>query len=868
MRPGKPPEPEKGFPMKQVCLSFLSMLMLAAAAHGQDADAGVSVTEAAETATVAAPAVPFAEIWAGPAVSSPSPRVSLDVALEPSYPVARPAAFECRIQSRGAHPETRATMTLTDAAGAVVGSEEIVLTLYDGPNACRFLWDAREAAPGSYRAVFEVRYPGDDPSAVSEVQLRKVTEEQLRAEQSAVAAEAVRLQQVVESARARGARFPDIEMRLSLVQEFLGRAERDLAAGDWRAFDAKLSYGRRTVESVRAGLAFGASPVALAPEPRPDLTGLEVREGAFFAGMQPVFLFGIALRRPDPHAVHVLRRYGLNLAVFEIAPEDTLDADGQPLPFKAEYDAFFAGAREDGVTLLAQLAPHRPGAALLDAHPEIAAAGFVNIAHPLVAARFRQHIELAAPYLAAEPAVAMVSIAHAPRFRLEEESVRQQFIAHVQTLYEDRQALNQSWRAHLADYEEILIGDAGEQYDYRQKRAYQWDWQAFHRSLAVQYLQGLRDEVKQLAPGKPLLATLPDNVFQPGESRDGLDREAIAGMMDITGCTTQLSPSSDLYAYRYPDQSAFCTVMRSMEPDKPVVCAENQITVDDTLSPEYAYAYVYTAVWDAVVSGLSAMALPGDSPVFLRPETFEAFAAAALDINRLAPVVHAMQRAPAEVGILWSDSAKVFDDGEPYLLSARFAYEGCSFSGYAVRYITEAQCVSGDLDLLKVLVIPETPSLRNDAFTAIQEYVEQGGTVARVGKPIPYNERGHSRQDVIRNTSKTVLVRGMNLPTEYLHAMDAAIVLGTLEDISRPINGHGYPLEGVKTRMVAWQGDNYLFVVNMRPEAILCYLSGAQHSGTDLISGRRAQFPCLLNPLEPMLVRLDSAIPEKMLTSR
>ncbi|HNR31964.1 MAG TPA: hypothetical protein PKI11_13825, partial [Candidatus Hydrogenedentes bacterium] len=165
-------------------------------------------------------------------------------------------------------------------------------------------------------------------------------------------------------------------------------------------------------------------------------------------------------------------------------------------------------------------------------------------------------------------------------------------------------------------------------------------------------------------------------------------------------------------------------------------------------------------------------------------------------------------------------------------------------------------------------VIPETPSLRNDAFEVIQDYVEDGGTVARVGKPIPYNERGHSRQDVIRNTSKTVLVRGMNLPTEYLHAMDAAIVLGTLDEISRPVNGHGYPLEGVKTRMALWRDDYYLFVVNMRPEPILCYLSGPRHTGTDLIGGRRVRFPMLLESLQPMLVRLDSAVPEKLVTSR
>jgi len=831
--------------------------------------ADTPIADAADAASSGSTVVGFEEIWVGPGTATPAPRATLDVPGAAGLPASQPAVFECRIEARGTYPDTRVTLTLTDEAGAVAGREEIVMTLFEGPNACRFLWDARKAAPGDYRAVFELRYPGDDPSALFETRLRKVTEDQLRSEQASIAGELARLWESLRRAEARGEHFPDVEMRLTLVEAFLARAKADAAAHDWRAFDAKLAHGRQTVESVRAELAFGAPPEVLTETLRPGLEGLQVRDGGFFVGDQPVFLFGVALRKPDADRVRMLRDLGLNFAVFEIAPDDTLDAAGQARPWQSAFEGLFAAARQDAVTLLAQLAPHRPGPDLMDAHPEIAAAGVVDIAHPRVAERFGKHIEAVAPVLAREAAVSMLSLAHAPRFRLEDESVRAQFVEHVKTLYEDRHSLNQSWRAHLADYDEILIGDTPEgHFDYREKRAYQWDWQAFHRGLAVRFFEELRDRVKRLAPAAPLMVTLPDTVFTLGESRDGLDREAIAGMMDLTGCTTQLNPDSDLYAYRYPDQSAFCTVMRSMEPDKPVVCAENNIKVDADLSPEYAYGFVYTAVWDAVVSGLSAMALPEDSPVFERPETFEAFAAAALDITRLAPVVHAIQRAPADVSILWSDSAKVFDDGDPYLLSARFAFEGCSFSGYAVRYITENQCVSGDLDRLKVLVIPETPSLRNDAFEVIQDYVEDGGTVARVGKPIPYNERGHSRQDVIRNTSKTVLVRGMNLPTEYLHAMDAAIVLGTLDEISRPVNGHGYPLEGVKTRMALWRDDYYLFVVNMRPEPILCYLSGPRHTGTDLIGGRRVRFPMLLESLQPMLVRLDSAVPEKLVTSR
>ena len=101
----------------------------------------------------------------------------------------------------------------------------------------------------------------------------------------------------------------------------------------------------------------------------------------------------------------------------------------------------------------------------------------------------------------------------------------------------------------------------------------------------------------------------------------------------------------------------------------------------------------------------------------------------------------------------------------------------------------------------------------------------------------------------------------MNLPTEYLHAMDAALVGGTLPEIVRPVNAHGYPLEGVRSRYVTHEGESYLYIVNLRRDPAMVYVSGLADSGRDLIRGRDIQFPKELAPLDPMLIRLDKQAP-------
>lgn len=795
------------------------------------------------------------EWWASPGASEAAPQVSLNVVTAESCSAGVPLRFECQMSAKRDTGEVRVQMILRDANEVEIGRDEIRMPLSQGPNRCLFHWDAALAAPGEYTADFDLQSPGDDPPATCRVHLKRISEAVLRPEMDRVAAHLLEMQAGLEEAATNGRCVAALEVKLAVAQEFLARARVDADAGRWRAASRKLDYVFRSEKAVHGGFVLGEPPEWLGPPVEVDYATLEVRDGGFFCSGQPVFLFGLAITPGTGEGILRLERYGLNLGVAGVAPDTTMNGGAGLAPM-------FDAARKANVTVFLQLTGRVAGETT-----EAAAKSFMQYVQGEGHDQFLQYVDSLIPQLSSQAMAGGISLAFEPRFRFEDEATRVRFVEHVKTLYEDRHALNQSWRSHMGALEEIQVVADATVHNYHEKRAYQWDWQQFHRQLALDFLGNLQSRIEPSVGTKPLLVTLPDTVFEKGESRDGIDREGLANLMDVSGCTAALVPQSELYAYSYPQQSAFCTLMRSMQPEKPVLCLENRIAIDEEMPPEAANGYVLSAVWDAVISGLNGMALPEDSAVLDSPETLEAFATAAQDINRLAPIVYAMQRAPADVGVLWSDSSKVLDDGDPYLNSARFAYEGLSFSGYQVRYVTESQCVAGALERLKVFVIPETPAVRDETFAAIQKYVENGGTVARVGKPIPYNERGQSRHDVIRNTGKTVLVRGMNLPTEYLHAMDAAIELGALEAISRPINSSGYPLEGVKTRHIQYEGHDYLFVLNLRREPVLCHLAGPRQSGKDLICGRQVQFPEQLPPLQPMLVRLDSAVRERTLAT-
>ncbi len=795
-------------------------------------------------------------LWAEVVDSTPAPRAHLDVPLTTDFPADSNVPFTCVIHSKGRYPETHVTLAVYDNEGTRLGRDALTIDLYQGPNECRFLWEAAPLPPGKYTLHFKAQYPGDDPAATCDVRARKVAPRQLVKQIGAMETRLKTLRTagktVAESSR------PYLAMRLAAIEQTLTLARRAADTANWRRLNTALARAQRLAQGAYAAMVLQPRYPLLGP-PAAQMSQLQIRDGGFFAGDRPVFLFGAALPEADPDSLKRFAGYGLNLSVVPLSPE-TRD---MPRDFAHTYDAVFETAEKHHMAVVADLNPGTLATALDDPAPGMVRDGQTNLAQPQIRKRYYAHVADAAAYLARKPAVHAVSLANEPRFWFENDRVRNQYIDFVRGIYEDRHALNRSWRAYLADFDDITIKNGHPEWDYHNKRAYQWDWQHFQQQLTLDYFSRAQALLHDAAPALPTTVVLSDSVFEVGESRHGIDRELLAQKLDLTGCTATLSPESELYAYSYPYQSAFCTLMRSMQPTKPVICTENTIELDPAMRPDDAFDYVYAAMWDAVISGLNAMALPADSPVFTHAETAEAFATANLDINRLATVVHALQRAPADVGILWSDASKVFDDGKPYLRSARFAYEGVSFAGYQVRYITEQQIRAGMLDSLAVLVIPETPAMRDESFAAIQEYVDTGGSVARVGTPIPYDQHGRSRQNVLRPTGNTVLVRGMNLPTEYLHAMDAVIEKGGLDQIPRPINAHGYPLEGVKTRYVQHDGDHYLFVLNLRADPVDCFLAGPLRDGRDLIRNERTGFPRRLEPLKPMLIRMQDRTKEQ-----
>lgn len=819
-----------------------------------------------------APAKSSCRIWVEPGASESGERVGLDIQYLDEYLLGEPLAFDCTAQRRGNVDKVLVRLVIRGANGKALHEGEVLLSLWDGQEDCQFRWDASGLPTGVYTARFEWRDRPEFLLGWSEHVVRKVSLDELEA---ALAQSDAAIRQLVarlDDLAAEGQRPPYARVQVAMARDFVALAKEDLARGNWRRVDLVLRYLQATEDSVRASLAFGQFvPELSQPIPQPDLSTLEARDGAFYAGGRPVFLLGWGGIRRVPEEIARIRRYGLNLAAIEVAPHDTLLSDTEVADVPAMLSPLFQRAEENNVSIMVNLNPAAMPQWAIDRWAGMSneALGGVDVTCPEARALIERHFTVVLPYLAEQKVVNSVCLLDRPAFRFDGDRVRQGFLAKVKELYPDRHALNRSWRAHLASFDHIDISRDHLPHEYQEKRAFRYDWQTYHRQLGSAYITWLVSLARELAPELRVHVKFADTMFDEGESRLGVDHETLVHETDLSACTAAIAPYDPHYALAYPHQALTYAFLQSLAPDKPVFDLEERILPSQDCAMSYNGAFVHSAMWEAAVAGLSAAALGGwdayEKPtdlvdnILVQPECLEGYARACLDLNRLADLVVAFQSAPADVAILWSLPSKILDDGDPYLSSTRDAFEGCSFSGYKVRFITQQQCVDSGLAEVKVLVIPETPALNEETFKVVQDYVAAGGVVARLGTPIPYNERGHSRHDSVGTTPRTVLVKGVNLPTEYLHAMDAVLQFDVLEPIPRAVNPHGFPLEGVRTRYVDVDDTGYLYLLNLRKEPVRSHLVGQRQSGRDLILGRDVVFPMTVEPLDPMLIRLEGA---------
>ena len=235
------------------------------------------------------------------------------------------------------------------------------------------------------------------------------------------------------------------------------------------------------------------------------------------------------------------------------------------------------------------------------------------------------------------------------------------------------------------------------------------------------------------------------------------DFERVWSMFDVVGFDGGCSLGSSEFIVNFASGCLEIDMARSFFPEKPIANNEDHIIPDGTYR-HYGDAESYLANALPFFLGQNAASYWLWQPrfhgngeyAFTMANTYHASIRVASDLRRAPEEVASFRRTPNPPFRLFH-SVPSMTDRDSYVRSLYGLYAGCSFSGWAVRFLSERGAAADDFGGAKVVVVPDARRVSDATFAALRKFAETGGRVVVFGKeallsneygrPVPSREK-------------------------------------------------------------------------------------------------------------------------------
>ncbi|MFN7994315.1 MAG: beta-galactosidase [Bryobacteraceae bacterium] len=260
-------------------------------------------------------------------------------------------------------------------------------------------------------------------------------------------------------------------------------------------------------------------------------------------------------------------------------------------------------------------------------------------------------------------------------------------------------------------------------------RALWYDWARFNQDRFTDYLLWVRSLIREIDPHTPLAAGGSSSMLAGRTGTTGIDEERIVNELD------------DVILHEGGESTLGLDLQLALsEKKKPLADPEMYLDSVQYLLPHFLHGKSVAQIfhWPAQPSselhGLTASSLAHSwkYPLAGVGELMRS----ALDVRRLNKEIAAFGEAPAEVAILYSQTATLQLPPEmltwqttPYLAALEKTYTASQFLDAKVTFVTERQIAKGWLSRYKLVLVPGVRNIPSEIFSRLSAYASQGGRV-------------------------------------------------------------------------------------------------------------------------------------------
>jgi hypothetical protein len=690
------------------------------------------------------------------------------------------------------------------------------------------------------------------------------------------------LQGRVDSLRQSGRDPAYVLVVLTVLENFLEFARQDVAHEELaRAYDAALEMQTLAQEALAREFLPPVPRYVTAPQ-RPSFRldgpaqlGTVRWPDGKVSNDRPVQFVGVGHFGQVQRDIEKLPGYGMNIIQVEFGPNSVLVGEEEvSTGVIDEYLKQLDRAAKAGVAVNLLISPHYFPKWALEKWPHLANAhgGFLgfDVHAPEARAVQEKFLRTAIPKICRHPALHSICLSNEPIFTDAEKSepVRVKWHAWLRARHGTIATLNERWGSDYADFDAIPVPPPR-----FEPTPIVYDFTTFNCEAFAEWHAWMASIVRELAPDVPLhakimiCAVLDRHAHGPWS----VSPQWFAELSDYNGndAWKNYSPGG-LWANGWLTEQMGYDFQRSMA-DKPVFNSENHLIPDrntDYVPP----AHIANVFWQGAVHGQSSTTTwvwercfdyvsDTSGSILHRPACTEAMGRTGLDLMRLAPEVTALQKAPAQVALVWSHASLVA--GQDYLTMLQRTYEGLNFCGLRIGLITEQQLADyaqtgklpEPLKQLKVIAAPAVNRTPASTLAALEKFQDQGGTVLAIGDCFTQDEYGKARKEV----------PSIGTAVEAFSDGKAAFEVCRQQlpqwSIPRPVEvvfDDGQPCWGIEYLAVEHEGRLLVNLSNCYHDAkkVQTLVAGKPVGGTDLRSGRTFQSSVEVPSLEPVLLEI------------
>lgn len=713
-------------------------------------------------------------------------------------------------------------------------------------------------------------------------EINLVSSGRVRAELARVAATRDHLRPNVERLEQRG-RGAASRVTLTVLDNFIPWVESDLRDNIIdRAWDTVILLDQMSVREVARVEAILAGTAQDFPVPRYVTSPLEVSHAQTLGTRRfpdgktergPVFFTGYGHFGQVQRDIEKLPGYGCNIIQIEFGPNSVLPNETNTSD--RAIDSFLAvcdRAAQANVSISLLLSPHYFPEWALAKWPYLkeCQGGFFKycVHDPNARAVLETSLRHVIPRIKNNPAIHSLCLSNEP-ICVDLQHCRvaaKAWPAWLEKRHGTLATLNERWGTTYNDFASVPVPKP----EFEATPAC-LDFIRFNCETFAEFHRWMADVVHSMAPDMPVHAKIMMGAhFQ--KTLHGfwsVDPEQFAAFSQYNGndAYNMFDKDGTLWNNGWRHCQAGYDFQRSMA-DLPVFNSENHLIVDrdlDVIPP----AHLYEALWQNAMHGQSSTTIwvwercnnyIGDASgsILHRPDCVEAVGRCALDLNRLAPEMAALQNLAPTVTLLWSPSSVVLGHDHEHHLA--LAYEAANFLGQPLGFVTEEKLaafaqtgvVPRPLDSTKVLILPQVTHVPDAARAGIAKLKSAGVRVVVYGDAPTKNDYNQPRAAEGFETLPQSADSGklFALLTERASAWQLPAVL-------QLVDASGHPVFGVEIRSVQ-TGDGLIASVcnHLRVPKTVTLVGVTNTSLTELITGKSLGVTFTAEPMIPLLIRV------------